>query len=73
MYYSEFHFLFLLIFILFSRSSGDDSFFSLTRVLTAGKYADTTSVLFFGEFGKLLINLETALCFIVLFVRETVC
>ena len=42
-----FIFLFLLIFILFSQSSGDGSFFSLTRVLTVGKYADTTSVLFF--------------------------
>jgi hypothetical protein len=38
-YISEFHFLFLLIFILFSLSSGDGSFFSLTRVLTVGKYA----------------------------------
>ena len=68
----DFHFLFLLIFILFSLSSGGGSFFSLTRVLTVGKYADTTFVLFFGDFGKLLINLETALCFIVLFFRETV-
>ena len=72
-YISEFHFLFLLIFILFSLSSEDGSFFSLTRVLTVVKYADTPSVLFFRDFGQLLINLETALCFIVLFVRETVC
>jgi hypothetical protein len=55
----------------FSMSSGDGDFFSLTRVLTVGeflgKYADTTSVLLCGDFGKLLINLETTLCFIVLF------
>ena len=61
-YISEFHFLFLLIFILFSLSSGDGSFFSLTRVLTVGKYADTTSVLFSGDFGKLLINCPMLHC-----------
>lgn len=56
----------------YSLNSGNEFFFfSLTRFLTVCKflcnYADTTSVLFCGDFGKLKINIETVLCFIVQF------